>query len=165
MANSTTIAGFDEATEARCRAIIAGEAEAETAEELMRSRYAAYALCEVDYILSTHAPEAQDDVDREGIEEWSKSSEWLGLEVVESVGGGKDDETGEVEFIAKFRVQGADQVHHERASFRKHEGKWLFVEGDMVKPKPIVRDAPKVGRNDPCPCGSGKKHKKCCGKA
>lgn len=30
--------------------------------------------------------------------------------------------------------------------------------------KPVVRDAPKVGRNDPCPCGSGKKYKKCCGK-
>ncbi len=29
---------------------------------------------------------------------------------------------------------------------------------------PIVRDAPKVGRNEPCPCGSGKKYKKCCGK-
>ena len=26
------------------------------------------------------------------------------------------------------------------------------------------REAPKVGRNDPCPCGSGKKYKKCCGK-
>ncbi|MBO7622282.1 MAG: SEC-C domain-containing protein [Victivallales bacterium] len=30
--------------------------------------------------------------------------------------------------------------------------------------KPIVREEPKVGRNDPCPCGSGKKYKKCCGK-
>jgi len=30
------------------------------------------------------------------------------------------------------------------------------------KPKPIRRDQPKVGRNDPCPCGSGKKYKQCC---
>jgi preprotein translocase subunit SecA len=28
---------------------------------------------------------------------------------------------------------------------------------------PVVREAPKVGRNEPCPCGSGKKFKKCCG--
>jgi hypothetical protein len=35
---------------------------------------------------------------------------------------------------------------------------------NYVAPKPFIRDQPKVGRNDPCPCGSGKKHKKCCGK-
>ena len=29
--------------------------------------------------------------------------------------------------------------------------------------RPVVREAPKVGRNDPCPCGSGKKFKRCCG--
>jgi preprotein translocase subunit SecA len=36
-------------------------------------------------------------------------------------------------------------------------------QGEAAKAKPIVRDVPKVGRNDPCPCGSGKKYKKCCG--
>jgi preprotein translocase subunit SecA len=36
-------------------------------------------------------------------------------------------------------------------------------QGETVRAKPIVREAPKVGRNDPCPCGSGKKYKKCCG--
>ena len=35
--------------------------------------------------------------------------------------------------------------------------------GDVVKVEPVRREAPKVGRNDPCSCGSGKKHKKCCG--
>jgi uncharacterized protein YecA (UPF0149 family) len=34
----------------------------------------------------------------------------------------------------------------------------------MVKPKPVVREGPKVGRNDPCPCGSGQKYKKCHGR-
>ncbi|WP_231757355.1 SEC-C metal-binding domain-containing protein [Microbulbifer elongatus] len=29
---------------------------------------------------------------------------------------------------------------------------------------PVTRSTPKVGRNDPCPCGNGKKFKKCCGK-
>ena len=42
------------------------------------------------------------------------------------------------------------------------DGKWFYVDGDMVKPKPVVRDKPKVGRNEPCPCGSGRKYKKCC---
>jgi preprotein translocase subunit SecA len=37
-------------------------------------------------------------------------------------------------------------------------------EGAAAKPKTIKRATKKVGRNDPCPCGSGKKYKKCCGK-
>ncbi|WP_298836681.1 tetratricopeptide repeat protein [Clostridium sp.] len=36
--------------------------------------------------------------------------------------------------------------------------------GDYEPQEPIVREEPKIGRNDPCPCGSGKKYKKCCGK-
>jgi uncharacterized protein YecA (UPF0149 family) len=36
---------------------------------------------------------------------------------------------------------------------------------DHGSQQPFLRDGPKVGRNDPCPCGSGKKHKKCCGRA
>jgi preprotein translocase subunit SecA len=32
-------------------------------------------------------------------------------------------------------------------------------------PQPFVRDQPKIGRNEPCVCGSGKKFKKCCGSA
>ena len=38
------------------------------------------------------------------------------------------------------------------------------ADGEPVKPEPVRRDRPKVGRNDPCPCGSGKKYKKCHGK-
>jgi preprotein translocase subunit SecA len=37
------------------------------------------------------------------------------------------------------------------------------TQGEGARPKTIVRETPKVGRNDPCPCGSGKKYKKCCG--
>ena len=161
----TCICGIDDSTETHCGAIIRGDRAARTAEELMRSRYAAYALGEVDYILSTHAPEATDDVDREAIEEWASSSEWDSLEIVSTEAGDEGDDDGVVEFIARYTVQGAAQAHHERATFRKEEGKWVFVEGDIVKPKPVVREGPKIGRNDPCPCGSGKKHKKCCGKA
>jgi SEC-C motif-containing protein len=52
--------------------------------------------------------------------------------------------------------------HHERSVFEKIENRWYFKEGEMMKPKQVRREAPKVGRNDPCPCGSGKKYKKCC---
>jgi SEC-C motif-containing protein len=68
-----------------------------------------------------------------------------------------------VEFIAKYAIDGNDFKHHERATFRRIDGDWFYMDGDMVKPKPVVRDKPKVGRNEPCPCGSGKKYKKCHG--
>ena len=69
---------------------------------------------------------------------------------------------GEVEFICRFNQNGEEQVLHERSRFRRDEGTWRFVDGQLVKAKPLRRESPKVGRNDPCPCGSGKKFKKCC---
>jgi len=56
------------------------------------------------------------------------------------------------------------RTHHEVASFRKEDGEWFFVDGVEVKPRPFKRLEPKVGPNEPCTCGSGKKYKKCHGK-
>ena len=67
--------------------------------------------------------------------------------------------------IKRVKNRAREIAHHRKAAeatFRKDEGKWRFVDGEMVKPKPVRREATKVGRNDPCPCGSGKKYKKCC---
>jgi len=58
--------------------------------------------------------------------------------------------------------QGEEQVHHEVALFKKIEDQWFFSEAEYPKYKTIVRTEKKIGRNDPCPCGSGKKYKKCC---
>lgn len=156
------ICGNDTTTESCCGAIIKGERPAQTAEELMRSRYSAYVMGEVDYIMDTHAPEAAEDADREAIEEWASEAEWLGFEVLDTAAGGAEDDEGEVEFICRFNQNGEEQVLHERSRFRRDEGTWRFVDGQLVKSKPIRREAPKVGRNDPCPCGSGKKFKRCC---
>jgi len=129
----------------------------------MRSRYSAYALQEIDYILSTHIQNPDEEVDRESTEKWAAESEWLGLDVVETEAGGAGDDEGVVEFIARYRLQGTDATHHERARFKRVDGRWLYSDGEMVKPKPVVRESPKVGRNEPCPCGSGKKYKRCHG--
>ena len=67
-----------------------------------------------------------------------------------------------MEFATSFKRQGKEYVHHEIASFRREQGIWMYVTGRM-NPKPPPRQVDKVGRNDPCPCGSGKKFKKCCG--
>ncbi len=142
-----------------------GEATPSTAAELMKSRYAAYVLGEVDYLLASHDPTSREQVDRDGAAKWSAEADWDGLEIVSTEAGGADDDRGVVEFIARYQMSGAPLVHHERATFRKHEGRWFYVDGEMVRQKPARREAPKVGRNEPCPCGSGKKFKKCCAAA
>ncbi len=144
-----------------CGAILAG-APAPTAEALMRSRYTAFTRGQIDYLADTLAPESRGDFDP--IEAGNTASEavWQGLEVRAVAEGGPDDETGSVEFVARFRWHGEPRVHHELASFRREQGRWVCVGGDM-NPKGPPRQVVKVGRNDPCPCGSGKKYKKCCG--
>lgn len=139
-----------------------GKGTPETAEELMKSRYAAYTVGNIDYIMETHDPATREGISVEETEEWAKSSEWLGLEIISTEGGSPSDDQGIVEFKATYREAGEVQVHHEKSAFVKIEGKWYY-HGWMPLQQTIVKEK-KVGRNDPCPCGSGKKYKKCCGK-
>jgi SEC-C motif-containing protein len=129
----------------------------------MRSRYTAFVLGDIDYIVATYHPDQRDEVDREAAEEWSSEADWHGLEIVSTEGGGPDDDVGFVEFVARYEMEGKDLAHHERARFEKVDGAWYFESEEPAKYQPVVRDKPKVGRNAPCPCGSGKKYKKCCG--
>jgi len=141
-----------------------GGAPAPTAEALMRSRYTAYVRGEIDYILASHDPASAGDVDREATAKWSRETTWLGLTIVKRERGGEGDDSGEVEFIVRFRddASGREQNHHERSQFRRVDGQWKFVSGEPVKAVPVTRGE-KIGRNDPCSCGSGKKYKKCHG--
>jgi SEC-C motif-containing protein len=159
------ICGLGETTETCCGPIIAGKAAAPTAERLMRARYTAYVEAAIDYLHDSIHPSHRADFDRAATLSWSKSATWHGLEILATEGGGENDEKGVVEFRARFSVKGMAQEHHERAEFEKEGGKWYFVDGKIVNQKPVTREGPRVGRNDPCPCGSGKKYKKCCGKA
>jgi SEC-C motif-containing protein len=148
--------------ESCCQPIIQG-APAPTAEKLMRARYSAYATGAIDFIVATHDPKLQDDVDREATQTWSRESEWTGLEIKATERGGPDDDEGVVEFIARYRLKKQDLFHHERSRFQKIDGRWYYMEGHTPKPPQVVREGAKVGRNDPCPCGSGKKYKRCHG--
>jgi len=87
----------------------------------------------------------------------------LKLEIVDTTGGGADDDEGTVEFIATYRQKGVTHNHHEVGEFRRHKGCWYYTDGKMVTPGTQRNEGPRTGRNDPCPCGSGKKYKKCCG--
>lgn len=144
-----------------CEPLINGTIPATTAESLMRSRYTAYVKVKIDYLYETTHPAHRKGYDHEGTRQWAEKSNWYGLEIV-SARGGESDSIGEVEFIARYKDGDTEYIHHEKGRFRKAEGRWFFVDGKMVTAMPATSN--KVGRNEPCPCGSGNKYKKCCGK-
>ncbi len=146
-----------------CEPVIKGERQAATAAELMRARYTAYTQVEMDFLHASLHPDHQGDNDPESSRDWAENSEWQGLEIIETRAGEADDDHGKVEFMATYTHEGQQQVYHEVAEFDRVDGQWYFKEGVPGVRKPIVREEPKVGRNDPCPCGSGRKFKKCCG--
>jgi SEC-C motif-containing protein len=145
-----------------CGPILAGEA-APTPEALMRSRYSAYAKRNYLHLHRSLSVEQQKDFSEKDAREWAESSEWLDLEVTGSTGGGAEDQEGTVDFVAKFRTAGQERKHVETAHFIREEGRWVYAGQVVPKAEPVRRTEPKVGRNDPCPCGSGKKYKKCHG--
>jgi SEC-C motif-containing protein len=120
----------------------------------------------VDYIIKTCVHRGKDDIDYKSTRDWSEQSTWLGLKIISTEKGGPDDTEGVVEFEAAYERDGLKDVHHETAKFKRKdgvEGEWLYEDG-RISPRTITRSSPKVGRNDPCPCGSGKKYKHCCGR-
>jgi len=147
-----------------CQPLLNGTRTAMTAEQLMRSRYSAFATMQLDYLLTTLHPDKHDQHDENATRKWAQQSDWIGLEILHTENGGSDDQSGFVEFKAHYRQAGSRKVHHEKAEFKKHQGSWFFVDGAGVQPETVVRKNPKTGRNDPCPCNSGKKFKKCCGR-
>ena len=146
-----------------CEPFVSGMHKPATAEALMRARYTAYTRKKIEYIHQTRHPQARDQHDMEEARKWAENSEWLGLEVVSTEAGGPGDSEGTVEFIARYQVDDEEVEHHELSQFKRVDDEWFFHDGKMIGQEPIRREEPKVGRNDPCPCGSGKKFKKCCG--
>ncbi len=141
-----------------CGPIIDGEPAA-TAEALMRSRYSAFVRRQLDHIERTHAPEILNDFNRAEAERMAEECEWQGLEIRSA---SETGDTALVDFVIRFRRDNKDMIQTELSSFRRENGKWLYVNGKVNSHAP-QRYVNKVGRNDPCPCGSGKKAKKCCG--
>ncbi|WP_338067859.1 YchJ family protein [Pseudomonas jilinensis] len=124
---------------------------APSAEKLMRSRYCAYVLELIDYLVATTLPAQQALLAREAMSQWSRDSQWLGLEVEQVVAG---DARGQVTFIAYWAdPDGSRHSHRECSDFVNKAGHWYFIDPNH----PI-----KAGRNEPCPCGSGRKFKQCC---
>ncbi|MGP1588185.1 MAG: YchJ family protein [Treponemataceae bacterium] len=146
-----------------CHPIIKGDEKAKTAESLMRSRYSAYVKHEIDWIVKSCVQSKDNKIDLDETTAWSKESTWHGLKILKTEKGGENDKEGIVDFSAVYSRKGLKDTHLEHAKFVKTDGEWLYESGTLI-PTTIVRDSAKIGRNDPCPCGSGLKYKKCCGK-
>ena len=146
-----------------CKPYIKGKKNAPTAEALMRSRYTAYVVGAIDYIIETYHEESRAPVNYEVTKRWSEKAKWLGLNIIAVSGGDGEAVTGIVHFEAYYEQDFKSYTHHETARFKKVNERWFYVDGDVV-PKTITRIGEKVGRNDPCPCGMQKKYKHCCGK-
>jgi len=125
----------------------------------MRSRYTAYTRMDDDYLLATWHPDTRPDTTHPSDD--GDGSVWTGLSILRTEAGQTGDNTGIVEFIARCDVNGVPSQLHEISEFSHDGERWFYVDG--MNQQPIRRETPKVGRNEPCPCGSGKKYKKCCG--
>lgn len=125
----------------------------------MRSRYTAYVRGEIGYLLATHDASTRDNVDRAATEEWSRDTDWQGLEILATEAGGETDDKGIVEFVVRGSTKGRPFAQRERSRFAKRDGAWFYVDGKLQ----LATAPAKPGRNDPCPCGSGTKYKRCHG--
>jgi SEC-C motif-containing protein len=103
-----------------------GAAEAATAEQLMRSRYSAFALLDTDYLLRTwHPRTAPAEL------ELDPGMQWRRLDILSTSRGGPLDTEGMVEFTAYYR-HGSDRgVLHETSRFVRENRRWLYVDGDV----------------------------------
>ena len=98
-----------------------------TAEELMRSRYAAFAIPNGDYLWETTLPNKRKFHHKIELENWGKENTWTKLEIIQS-------SEKEVEFKAYFTDKfGKENIHHERSNFKKVDKKWYYVSGKFLE--------------------------------
>lgn len=124
----------------------------ETAEQLMRSRYSAYTLVNIPYIVKTTVPNQQKYLDQVAMKAWGETTKWAGLDIIKHLPNLSKIHS-QVEFKAFFDTEEGKQAHHELSLFVKIDYKWFFV--DPTVPLPSQKHH--------CVCGSGKKFKHCCG--
>jgi SEC-C motif-containing protein len=125
---------------------------------LMRSRFTAHVARDYAHLHRSYQKTANEPYIAEpdaGARDWTRL-------VIHSHDLGNRPDTSFVDFTAYYRESNTEQAFHEKAEFQRIEGNWLYIRPVRQGPAPTKSTHAKVGRNDPCPCGSGKKHKHCC---
>jgi SEC-C motif-containing protein len=143
-----------------CQPIISKTALPETAEQLMRSRFCAYAINNPQYIIDTYSSATRQEQNIEDIASWAKQCQWRHLIIhrSEQTEINLNRQTAQVEFSAFFIEDNKLYILRENSHFIKEEQQWLYDRGDIINNNAFN----KIKRNDPCPCQQGKKFKQCC---
>lgn len=115
-----------------CGPLLAGSRKAATAEQLMRSRFTAFARIDVDHALRSWHPRTCPSW-KELSTSLSDGTRWLRLEVLSTEGGGPFDAEGTVEFRAHAKTEQGRRVLHERSRFVREDGAWVYLSGEVVK--------------------------------
>lgn len=132
------------------------DTQASSAEQLMRSRYSAFCLGNIEYLIATLHPDKRKTDDRQTLGQTIRQTQWLGLKIIDHK---VFRQSATVEFVAFFQDQTVEQKInqlHERSTFIKEDERWFYVSGAFLPPI-------KLARNYLCFCGSGQKVKKCHG--
>ncbi|ALU42351.1 preprotein translocase subunit SecA [Pseudoalteromonas rubra] len=147
--------GSEREAQACCLPFIAGQKLPDSAEQLMRSRYSAYCLKDTGYIHRTYAQSKRAENCEASISAFAEHATFVGLEVIQC---SESPEHQFVEFKATYLDGSTCITMHERSRFLREDGQWRYLDGEL-----FACPEKKISRNDPCPCQSGKKFKKCHG--
>ncbi|QZE13200.1 SEC-C domain-containing protein [Halosquirtibacter laminarini] len=146
-----------------CGRYISRKEVADSPETLMRSRFTAFSLGEVSYILDTERIEKPNTMS--DLKAWCDAVTYTKLDVISS---NMSQDNGEVHFKAYYKEGMEQTILEEHSQFIKDDSQWYYTSGkattQQVVDTPTISSSRKMGRNEPCWCGSGKKFKKCCGK-
>ena len=112
-----------------CGPIHKGTQTALTAEELMRSRYSAFVTADINYLMKSHHASTRPIKEKQDILVWTKSVQWLGLQIISKSTGLTSDMEGRVEFKATFVENGKPHCIHENSYFVKEKGEWFYKSG------------------------------------
>jgi len=101
--------------------------KASSAEDLMRSRYSAFVVGNGDYLMESHHSTTRSVKEKKSLIKWSKSVEWIKLEIIDTSKGTVNDTEGTVEFKAFYFNNGVLEVIHENSMFVKENGYWVYL--------------------------------------
>ena len=108
-----------------CEPYHLGKKLPQTPEQLMRSRYTAFALVLTNYLVETTHSSTQKDNDFSDIEDWAKSNKWLKLEIAFA-------KENKVRFRAFYQDKNNEIYEHDELStFAQENGKWVYVDGEF----------------------------------
>ncbi|MBT5855196.1 hypothetical protein HOH87_01005 [bacterium] len=99
-----------------------------TPEQLMRSRYTAFAKVDIDYIQATMTGLALEGFNYDDLKVWAASIEWVGLQIIST---STQSDTGEVVFVASYLDNGVAGKLQEKSQFVNRGGTWFYYDGDV----------------------------------